>query len=120
MKFITTLAATMTAGFAISAPVTLSKRVDPNTQSCTSKDAGQFFLVYTVLIGEPYVGGNGCGFVYSTIYAAIPRLAHWHCEDDGNGDTKLKFDAPPDEGGTVNDALHTAYPMVNGFNCPSH
>ncbi|KAK5118550.1 hypothetical protein LTR85_008015 [Meristemomyces frigidus] len=124
MQFTTLLTAAVLTSSAISAPVTLNKRIASDTQSCTTNNTGEY-LEYTITIGEPFIGGYGCNAVYNTLTRQARKLARGSvrttatvCEINGN--TKLTFNLGTGMGGALNDALTTAYPMVNGFNCPSH
>lgn len=83
-----------------------------NTASCAI-EYSNFYGTWTVLVGRPYLNGEGCDFVKDTIHEHMTISDHpgYKCEDDGSGNTKLRWST---NGKTkkVNQALQEAYPMI--------
>lgn len=100
------------------APSDLTKRVNPNEQSCTAAD---FFngVGYSVLVGVSYNGGSGCGDIWNALNSRVPGVWGYTCLPSGDY-TSLGFNADKNHGGDINAALASMYPMVNGFNCPDY
>ncbi|KAK3654176.1 hypothetical protein LTR56_004231 [Elasticomyces elasticus] len=121
--YATTVLLALLATFTAANP-TIKPKITPNTQSCGAKQY-QDNLGYTLYIGVTYANGNGCAYIGDQLKAKFlgspshPEFGHYSCKDDGNGDTLLKFTTLPGRGPAINDLMHSIYPMVNGFNCPS-
>jgi hypothetical protein len=115
-EFIAVLAC---AASTLALPTTqLTKRITPNTQSCTAQD-NFAWISYSVDIGVTYAGGSGCNNVYNSLSSLA--ITNWQCVDDGSGNTQLWFNTIPGAGQQINSALESMYPMVQGgFNCPNY
>ncbi|KAK3632982.1 hypothetical protein LTR56_016030 [Elasticomyces elasticus] len=100
----------------------LAKRaITPNTQSCVAKQKIPKALIYTVRIGVTYANGAGCSYIKDQLQAQFgEEFGSYTCLDDGDGNTLLKFTTYQGHGPELNDLMHSIYPMVNGFNCPSN
>lgn len=92
----------------------------PNTQSCSAYDYGALIIGYSIQIGVAFNNGIGCNDVYNALEGHTGTMSAWHCEDDGFGNTALYFNNYEGQGGLINQALESMYPMVNGFNCPDN
>jgi len=120
-NFIAAVAALGLATSTLAAP-TLTKRITPNTQSCTCTDYGIGLGSYSVTIGIPFNGGGRCNDVLNALNnAGDMRPSAWQCVDDQNGGTQLWFNALLNRGGDIDAALESMYPTIaGGFNCPDY
>ncbi|KAK3656301.1 hypothetical protein LTR56_003002 [Elasticomyces elasticus] len=126
--YATTTLLALLATFTAASPITKRSKpkITPNTQSCGAVQHSEL-LRYTLYIGVTYANGNGCRYIDDQLKALLQgpkgdqsgNYGGLSCQDDGNGDTLLKFSTGWDQGWAINDLMHRIYPMVNGFNCPS-
>lgn len=103
-----------------------------NGQSCKAKDWEDAFntvcqdgAVYTVRVGVNYANGSGCQSIENAMNtqlesAGLAYVWQYSCKADSNGNTVLSFSTCQSQSQVLNAALHSQYPMVNGFNCPDY
>ena len=94
-------------------------------QSCTAKCHG-IFTSYSIWIGVPYGGKDGCDKTYHQLEWGDDTLddgcliSSWQCVEASDGNTQLWFNAPGVEGDCINQQLEVVYPNCDGgFNCPN-
>ncbi|KAK5697736.1 hypothetical protein LTR17_023853 [Elasticomyces elasticus] len=103
------------------------EHIAAGAQTCTYYDARWSYPTYTVNVGVPFNGGSGCPGIEVTLIANIKTVPYWgdfgmwgfKCQDDGNGNTKLKFEVEGRVAEQVNVALNEMYAgQVPAFECP--
>lgn len=71
--------------------------IEPNTQSCTGKQTGDFLWEYIVNVGEPYIGGAGCDSIWNALNTSVKvssrhaKVGDLGCVDGGWSNTMLGF-----------------------------
>ncbi|KAK4960506.1 hypothetical protein LTR10_003402 [Elasticomyces elasticus] len=100
--------------------------IAPGMQTCTFESNRWTYPIYTVNVGVTFNGGSGCPGIEATLTANIKTVPYWgdfgmwgfKCQDDGNGNTKLKFEVEGGVGEQVNAALNEMYAgQVPAFEC---
>jgi len=101
-------------------PASLERRA---VQSCTA-ECHWVFASYSVWIQIPF-GSQNCDDTYDSLehnddfgYDGC-EISSWKCEEAGDGNTQLYFNAPSGTSLCINSALEGAYHGIDGgFNCP--